>query len=298
MMITDTALIFEGGGMRASYTAGALVTLMEESFGFQDVYGISAGSSHTVNYISGDIRRSKISFVDFMGTPGTSGWGGWLRGKGYFNAEYIYQRAAGPGQKLEYNMQAFLANPARPHIEAFERDTGRTVYWGKEDMPTTLDLMTRVRASSTMPIFMPPVTIGGQVYYDGGIGDSWGIPLAQAKRDGFRKFFIVCTQKRGYRKAKSAHPAAIRFLFGAHPIIAQRMLDRYEGYNAVLEEIADLERRGDAYVFYPENMAVKNTTVDLPLLEASYAEGYAQAQRELPAWQEFLNVCHGGGDDA
>jgi predicted patatin/cPLA2 family phospholipase len=292
-MITDTALIFEGGGMRASYTAGALVTLMEEGFGFRDVYGISAGSSHTVNYISGDIRRAKISFVDFMGTPGTSGWGGWLRGKGYFNAAYIYQKAAEPGQKLEYNMKAFLENSAQPHIEAFARDTGRTVYWGKDDMPTTAELMTRVRASSTMPLFMPPVTIGGQVYYDGGIGDSWGIPLAKAKRDGFRKFFIVCTQKRGYRKAKSAHPAALKLLFAAHPIIAQRMLDRCEGYNAVLDEIADLARRGDACVFYPENMPVKNTTVDLARLEASYAEGYAQAQRELPAWREFLNMQNG-----
>ncbi|GHU64702.1 alpha-beta hydrolase esterase [Clostridia bacterium] len=288
-MITDTALIFEGGGMRASYTAGALVTLMEQGFRFSDVYGISAGSSHTVNYVSGDVHRAKISFVDFMAMGEASGWGYWLRGKGYFYAEYIYQLSCLPGQKLVYDFDAFRKSPTRPHIEAFERDTGRTVYWGKEDMPTLNDLMIRVRASSTMPIFMPPVTIGGQVYYDGGIGDSWGIPLAQARRDGYKKFFLVCTQKRGYRKEKEAHPAMLKCLFAAHPIIARRMLDRPEGYNAVLEEIADLERQGDAYVFYPETMPVKNTTVEPALLHASYAEGYAQAQRELPAWCEFLS---------
>lgn len=43
--INDVALIFEGGGMRASYTAGAVVTLLENNLNFGDVYGISAGSS-------------------------------------------------------------------------------------------------------------------------------------------------------------------------------------------------------------------------------------------------------------
>ena len=47
--INDVALIFEGGGMLASYTAGAVVTLLENNLNFGDVYGISAGSRHTVN---------------------------------------------------------------------------------------------------------------------------------------------------------------------------------------------------------------------------------------------------------
>ena len=61
--INDVALIFEGGGMRASYTAGAVVTLLENNLNFGDVYGISAGSSHTVNYVSRDTVRAKMSFV-------------------------------------------------------------------------------------------------------------------------------------------------------------------------------------------------------------------------------------------
>ena len=287
-MITDTALIFEGGGMRASYTAGALVTLLEEKIEFSDVYGISAGSSHTVNYISKDIHRSKISFVDFMGSSGTSGWNYWLRGKGYFNAEYDYQLASKPGERLEYDFEAFLNNTARPHVESYESDTGKTVCWGREDMPTCYDLMTCVRASSTMPFFMPPVKLNGHIYFDGGISDSWGIPLAQAKRDGYKKFFIVCTQKRGYRKEKSSHPIITKMLFHKYPGVAKRMLDRHEGYNAILEEIEELERQGNAFVFYPEEMPVKNTTVDFDMLQASYDLGYAQAQRELPAWREFL----------
>ena len=287
-MIKDTALIFEGGGMRASYTAGAVVTLLEENIEFLDIYGISAGSSHAGNYISKDKWRTKASFVEFMATPGAAGWGGFLRGRGYFNSKYIYETACLPGEKLPYDFEAFLENPARMHIESYERDTDKTVYWGKEDLQTMPDLMLRVRACSTMPFFMPPATIDGKVYFDGGIGDSWGIALAQAKRDGYKKFFIVCTQPRGYRKAPSKRPFLIKALCGSHKIMAERMLTRYKYYNAILDEIGALETCGDAYVFYPHTMPVSNTTIDLALLQESYRLGYEQAQSELSAWRSFL----------
>ena len=286
--INDTALIFEGGGMRASYTAGVVVTLLEEGLLFADVYGISAGSSHTVNYISGDIRRSKESFVDFMGEPGTSGLRTFLTGKGYFNARYIYQEACMPGEKLVFDFDAFCANPACAHIESFDATAGETVYWTKADMPDLYMLMTRVRASSTMPWFMPAVVLDGHLYYDGGIGDSWGLPLAQAKRDGYKKFFVVRTQERGYRKSQDKHPMLTRALFPRKKILAERMLNRWRCYNEILDELDALERDGKAIVFCPEHMTIKNTTTKPELLEASYAAGYAQAQRELPGWRSLF----------
>ena len=287
-MIKDVALIFEGGGMRASYTAGVPVTMLEEGIEFSDVYGISAGSSHAANYISRDIWRTKASFVDFFANPGVAGWGMFLRGRGYFNAEYIYERCCLPGEKLVFNFEEFLDNPMRMHIEAFERDTGRSVQWNKDDMKTMPDLMKRVRACSTMPLFMPPIEIEGHFYLDGGIADSSGIMLEQAKRDGFNKFFIVLTQERGYRKRPAKRPLFIKTLCGPHKNVAKRMLSRYEHYNEILDEITELEARGDAYVFYPRVMPVKSTTLDQALLQESYRLGYAQAKEELSAWRDFL----------
>ena len=287
-MIKDTALIFEGGGMRASYTAGAVVTLLEEGIEFSDVYGISAGSSHTVNYLSKSIERSKLSFVEFMATPGACGWMQLLKGNGYFNAEYIYEKASLPGAELPYDFEAFLENPGRPHIEAFEYDTGNTISWGKEDMPTLSDLARRVRASSTMPFFMPPVTIGGKIYFDGGIGDSWGLPLAGAKKDGFRKFFIVRTQERSYRKSRDKWPFLTKALVGKYQSVARRTNERYIHYNQILDEIDKLEQDGKAYVFCPRSMPIKNTTIDQRLLKECYQNGYRQAQDELSAWRGFL----------
>ena len=274
--------------MRASATAGVPVTLLEEGIEFSDVYGISAGSSHAGNFISKDIWRTRASFVEFFANPGVAGWGQFMRRRGYFNAEYIYEKACLPGEKLTYDFETFLANPARMHIQAYERETGRSVYWGKDDFKTMPDLMKRVRACSTMPIFMRPIEIGGLYYLDGGIADSSGIMLEKAKQDGYKKFFIVLTQVRGYRKRPSSHPAFVRALCGRHKNVAESMLTRYVNYNKLLDEIDALEADGSAYVFYPKTMLVKNTTLDQELLKESYRLGYAQAQEELSLWRDFL----------
>lgn len=75
--IKDVALIFEGGGMRASYTSGFLNNLLENEIYFDYVAGISAGSSHSVNYLSRDMERSRISFVGFSLDPKFGGWCKW-----------------------------------------------------------------------------------------------------------------------------------------------------------------------------------------------------------------------------
>lgn len=292
--IDDVALIFEGGGMRASYTAGAVVTLLERGFDFADVYGISAGSSHAANYVSRDAVRARAAFTDFVQLPGFGGWGSFLRGTGYFNSPYLYEgiaeELAGTDDPLAFKWDVFCANPAQMHLEAFDWDSGATVGWTKADMSAMRDLLLRVRASSTMPIFMPPTTIDGRTYMDGGMGSSWGILLHGAQASGYERFFIVRTQPRGYRKQPMGRvaQAAFRLLFRRHPKVAEATIARWRHYNALLDEIEELERQGAAYVFYPEAMAVTNRTTDHAALCASYDAGYAQAQRELGEWERFL----------
>ena len=85
----DVALIFEGGGMRNSYTAPMVVELLARNLNFGCVYGISAGSSHTVNYLVRDATRARASFVELVKYPRFGGWGSFLRGTGYFNSPYL-----------------------------------------------------------------------------------------------------------------------------------------------------------------------------------------------------------------
>jgi predicted patatin/cPLA2 family phospholipase len=288
--ITDTALIFEGGGMRASATAGVVVTLLEQGIFFKDVYGISAGSSHTVNYISRDLRRSRESFVEFMGTPGVSGLGSFVHGKGYFNSDLIYQQGGAPDGPLPFDFDTFMNSTSDMHIEAYNATHNCTVRWNKGCVNDLHDVMTRVQASSTLPFFMPPVNLDGDVYFDGGLGDSWGIALHSAMEDGYTRFFIVRTQERGYRKSHTRASLAVHLALHSYPQLYSRNLARWQEYNKLCDEIEALELYGAAYTYYPDKMLVKNTTTDIVLLHQSYDLGYEQAQRELPEWQAFLGV--------
>ena len=151
--VFKTALLFEGGSMRAAYTCAVAAELLDQGIYFDNVYGVSAGSSNTVNYVSRDINRTIKSFTDFVCMDNIGNWTTLLQHKGYWNAHYIYQEAGLPGGALPFDIDTFNASPAKATIVSFERDTGRDLFFRKDEMTTTGEVMLRVRASSTVPVY-------------------------------------------------------------------------------------------------------------------------------------------------
>lgn len=288
----DVCLAFEGGGMRASYTAGMAVTLMEENITFDHVCGISAGSSHTVNFLSHDLRRTKFSFLDFSQEPEFGGMKSFLRGKGMFSAHWIYQEAGLPDGKLPFDWDTFAADPTPCSIQAFDRDSGETIVWTRDDMQTLHDLMVRVEASSSLPVAMPPVEIDGHVYYDGGLGTGSGIPLQLALDSGCSRIVLVRTQPKEFRKPipDSKMNKLIANSYWRYPKLREALLTRNERYNAEIERVNQLVEEGKVYVIYADKMAVSNSTTYMKQLRASYFDGYNQAQQELPALLDWLGL--------
>lgn len=289
----DVVLMFEGGGMRASYTSAMASLLMEQGITFDHVCGISAGASNTVNFLSGDIQRTRTSFVDLVMEPDFGGLSTFLKGKGMFSAEWIYEETGLPGGVLPFDFDSFQRNQTTCSIQAFDRDTGETVVWHKEDMANLHDLMVRVRASSTLPFVMPAVTIGDHVYYDGGLGTGGGIPLQLALDSGCSRIFAILTRPRGFRKPAPdiGHSAKlIANSYRKYPHVREALLTRNQRYNAELDKLEKLAEEGRAYIVYADKMAVDNNTTDVKKLRASYFDGYDQAQRELPKWLEWLGL--------
>ena len=289
--IFKTALYFEGGSMRASYTAAAAVKFLEEGVYFDRVYGISAGASNTVNYLSRDVFRTRASFTSFLDSPKVGSAATWLRHKGLLSAHYIYQEAGQVGGELPYDFATFEANPADLCVIAVDRDTGRDLYFTKADMPTVDDLMVRVRASSTLPALMPPPVIDGMSCYDGGFADGGGIPLRKIEADGYDRVVVLRTRPRGYRKADDN--AWAKAFFARHPEMRDLTLTRSQRYNAACDELEQWERDGRAYVFYADDMALGGAERDVTLLQASFDAGYAQVNREWRALMSYLDRSEG-----
>lgn len=284
--IFDTALLFEGGGMRVAHSAGVTNAMLECELFFNYVCGVSAGSSNAVNYLSRDRDRAKRSFVDLVEKDDVIGLHHWFKGEGYFAADYLYGAASLPGGPLPLDFARFQENPAELRIGAFDCETGETVYWNRDDIKTVEDLLRMVRCSSTIPLMMPKAKFRGRIYIDGGMEGS--APLDIALRDGYKKFFIVLTREKGYRKKPMKMQKLLDRKFKDQPILADSLRRRWRKYNAQMEQIERLESEGMALVVRPERMRIRSTTANRAKLEASYRDGYHLAMRQMDAWKTFL----------
>lgn len=289
--VKDVALIFEGGGMRVSYTAAVVAALLEAQIHIDWVAGISAGSSNTANYLARDAERARRSFVEFAADPKFGDVRTFVRGQGMFNSHYIYRVSGLPGQALPYDFATYQANPARMYLGVFEADTGQAFYWTRDDVADLDDLMAAVQSSSTLPFFMPPVQRGDHVYVDGALGPSGGIALDAARADGFSKFLVVLTRPRDYVKPPIQISRPMRQYFRKHPAVVDALAERASNYNRTRAELLELEHSGDAVVFFPEGQTVSQSERSVAKLARSYTEGSAQVARELPAWREWLGLA-------
>lgn len=275
--------------MRNSYTAPCVVKLIEEEVRFGWVGGVSAGSSHTVNYLSGDAWRAKESFVDFANNPSFGGVSSLLRGTGYFNAEFIYELSSDGDLPFDYD--AFEANPAEMNIAATRADTGESVYFTRADIRERADMNSFVRASSTLPLIMPTRLIDGIPYVDGALGESGGISIQQAEDAGYEKFLFVGTKPRDYVRPQVTRTSVVRSVLRRTPAVAEALIGRPDRYNASKQRLLELERQGRAQLFFPDDMQVSSTERKVEKLRSNYVSGQRQMEQEWPAWREFFGAA-------
>lgn len=281
----DIALIFEGGGTRNSYTAPAVEKLIEKDVQFGWVGGISAGSVHAVNFASRDRWRSAHGFTDFVGDPRFGGWRSVVHGTGLINGQWAYEES---GDVLPFDFDAFRETEEEVHIEAVRADTGDTVAFNRSDLTSVEKVASATRASSTMPIVMKMGSIDGVEYVDGALGTSGGLLIRAAKDAGYSRFLVVLTRPKEYVKGPQKRQRAVRRILRATPAVADAMVARPKVYNDAKREIQAEEAAGNAYVFYPDAMAVESTELKLGKLQANYEAGRRQVEREWPAWERFL----------
>ena len=290
--IDDTALVFEGGGMRGAFTAGIVATLIEEGIDFPHVSGISAGSSNTVNYVSRDAKRAHDTFTTVADSPEFGGFRHWIEGRGMFNVDYLYDEIAQPDGDAPLDLDTFLANPAEVRIGTFNATRGEEVWFTKDDMRTVEEVGRCVRASSTLPIIMPTVTIDGDTYVDGALGPNGGIPLDAPMRDGYRKFFVVLTRPRDFVKTptKPGVCSALRLAFPRLPSIAEAVARRTVAYNAARRKLFQLEEQGRALIVTPGDLGIDKMEMNVDRLEDAYDAGVVRARADLPRWEAFLGL--------
>lgn len=270
-MIIDntTGLVLEGGGMRATFTAGVLDFFMDNHIWFPYAIGVSAGASNGISYQSRQRGRSRYSNIDLLKKRNYIGLSFFLRRKGYIDMDFLFDEYPDKYYPLDYD--TCFQSESRFVMVTSNCLTGQAEYF--EERKDRERLVAICKASCTLPVMCPVTYVDGIPMVDGGVSDA--IPVQRAIEDGYKKNVIILTRNKGYRKKEKDFKLP-GFIYRQYPAIREQLKNRYRRYNEVLDYIDRLEEEDKAIVIRPQNpIEVGRTERDTQKLEALYDEGYA-----------------------
>jgi predicted patatin/cPLA2 family phospholipase len=275
MMIDQTGLVLEGGGMRGIYTAGVLEYFLENDWHFPYVTGVSAGACNAASYISRQAGRNKKVNIDFIRDPRYLSWKNYWKTGELFGMDYVFDEI--PNKLVPYDYKAFQSSETEFVIGTTDCHSGKPRYFSRNDYGE--DILTIIRASSSLPFFAPVVEYGEHHLLDGGISDP--IPIQKAEEDGFKKNIVVLTRNRGYYKKPSRFSFFIKRKYPHYPELHKTLMNRYQVYNQTVKELEEREKEGKALIIQPRlPLKVSRIEKDPNKLDELYEQGYEDAKNK------------------
>lgn len=265
----NTGLVLEGGGMRGVFTCGVLDAFMKNGLYLNYVVAVSAGACNGLSYMSRQIRRARISNIDFLARYKYIGLRHLVTQGCIFDQKLLYDDF--PNTLLPFDYDAFFSSDGVFEMVATNCLTGRACYLTeKHDRQRLLDI---ARASSSLPYVSKIVEVDGVPMLDGGIVDS--IPVARSMELGYGKNVVVLTRNYGFRTHAKDRKIP-HFIYKHYPRLRVALSRRREAYNRQLDFVEELERSGSVVCIRPERpVEVGRVEKDVSKLEALYEEGAA-----------------------
>ncbi len=199
------ALVLGGGSMKGAFQVGAIQSVLENGFEPDMVYGISVGALNTT-FLANEIGRQyseegKISWP-LAGRKLLEFWVknitqpqdiSTLRSRVMLGMNTLMSRFDGLVDPAPLHLlirknvkDKYLRHtPVKVKVGAVNVQSGEIKYVSPQE-PHFLDF---VRASSSIPMLMPAIAIGNQMYLDGGLREV--APIRQAIADGATEIVII-----------------------------------------------------------------------------------------------------------
>ena len=280
------ALVLEGGALRGMYTSGVLDTFLKNNMEFECVAGVSAGALNAMSYISKQPGRSKKINLEYCDDPRYIGRKAFIKNKGIIGYDYLFGDIS--ENKVPFDYKSFENTNQRFIIVTTNCEKAETEYLEKSNCN---DLFKAAQASSSMPLASAMVEINNNHYLDGAVTTS--IPVKWALEQGYEKVVVVLTRDKTYRKPilsnkmKKLHKLA----YHKYPKLIEKLNTMPERYNKLQEELIDLEKEGKIFIIRPEKeVTVSRLEKDKEKLENLYKEGIAEAEKNLDALKEYLEI--------
>lgn len=283
--MVKSGLILEGGGMRGVYTAGVLQKLMEEDVFTDYVIGVSAGACNAVSYLSRQSGRNRTVMIDYVTHPDYISMKNLLKKRELFGMNLIFDDI--PNRLVPFDYGGFGAAAEEFVVGTTDCMTGEAIYYRKPLPPE--ELLTVVRASSSLPFMSRPVEFGGRLLMDGSLADP--LPIKQALSDGVTKPIIVMTREKSYRKRHTPLMRLAPAFARQYPGLARALEERHRVYNDSMAHIEALEAQEEAMIIRPRNLhKLRGIERDQERLAALYVQGYRDAELMVPRARKFIQA--------
>ncbi len=279
-----TGLVLEGGAMRGMYTAGILDILMENNITVDGAIGVSAGATFGCNFKSKQIGRTIRYNMKYSRDPRYVGLRSLMRTGDLYGADFCYKEL--PNKLDIFDVNTYKNNPMDFYVVTTDINTGEPIYHlcpnGDE---TDIEWY---RASASMPLVSRIVEIDGIQMLDGGISDA--IPIHKFREMGYKKNIVILTQHNGYRKKKSSSLPFIKLKMGRkYPNLVHDMVIRHKMYNQTLDDLKEMESRGEVYIIQPkEPITIGRTERNPDKLKSLYDIGRKEGMEHLTKLKTFL----------
>lgn len=279
-----TGLVLEGGGMRGVFTSGVLDAFMVHELYFPSIVAVSAGACNGMSYVSRQLRRARISNIDYMARYRYIGLRHLLRQGSIVDRELLYEKF--PKKYIPFDFDTFFTYSNKFEVVTTNCLTGHAMYLTETaNRQRALDI---VRASSSLPYVSPIVWVDGIPMLDGGIVDS--VPVQHAIDNGHATNVLILTRNKGWRNT-SKDRRIPRFIYRHYPRLRVALSRRIEAYNKQLDLVDKLEAEGRVYCIRPQRpMEVGRLEQDTAKLEALYQEGFALGEAFIKEHSDSLSL--------
>ena len=276
-----TALVLEGGAMRGMYTAAVLDVLMDEGVKVDAIYATSAGVLFGVNYLSGQRGRAIRYNKRFARDKRYMGIHSLITSGNIINKDFAFYEV--PFTLDVFDQEAYSRSETKMVATVTNVHTGGVEYIEVKDVLKQMEVL---RAASAMPFVSQMVELDGQLYLDGGLSDS--IPLKKCQEDGYERIIVVETRPKGYRKLKT-NPIAAKLFYSKYHNLVDTINNRYIAYNSILEEIDELDERGEIVLVRPsKELHLGRVESNPDRLQEMYDLGIGDAKSLLSRIKEFI----------
>ncbi len=283
--MNGTGLVLEGGGMRGVYTAGVLEYFMEQDFYLPYVIGVSAGACNATSYLARQRGRNKKVTVGFSNHPDYISLKNFWKKRQLFGMDLIFDEI--PNKLVPFDFDRFHSAEEKFVIGTTDCRTGEPVYFEKSSYSS--EILSILRASSSLPFMAPVIELEDRYLMDGGISDP--IPIRKSERDGNKRNILILTRNDGYIKKPSRMNWLTRKVYPQYNGLVDRMNNRFQVYNETVDYIREKEQSGDVFVIRPlEPLQVGRVERNPEKLTALYEQGYYDASNQFDALKEWLGT--------